>query len=398
MEETAAGVRAAAHPHTRTHLAPGVNPGQRRRVRLCLAGIAIPLALLTLIGVVLLWPHTGIEKMPYLEPGSRIAVGTVTKIGTPDKNGQTDVQMKIRGTPVPVSVPLEVVKNGLSVGDRIKTVFSPNALDTGVPYLFADFCRAGPILILLAVYLLAVLAVARKKGLAAIAGLAASVAVVVFFLLPALLAGKPAVLTMLVAGSAMMFVSIYFAHGISVRTTTAILGTFAGLLLTGLLAWVMIDTANLTGTHGEAALALVGRLPRLSLQSILLAGMILSGLGALNDVTVTQVSTVWELHAAAPQGSRSALIRQAMTVGRDHIASTVYTLAFAYIGTSLPLLLAASLIDRGFTDFLLAGEVAEEIVRTLVASVGLVLAIPLTTVIAAALAPVSPAKQVCRGA
>ena len=123
-----------------------------------------------------------------------------------------------------------------------------------------------------------------------------------------------------------------------------------------------------------------------------LCGMLLAGLGALNDVTITQVSTVWELHAANPAMSRRRLFTQGMAVGRDHIASTVYTLAFAYVGTALPMLMAAALMQRSTVDLLQVAQISEEIARTLTASVGLILAIPLTTVIAAWLAPVAPAK------
>ena len=126
-------------------------------------------------------------------------------------------------------------------------------------------------------------------------------------------------------------------------------------------------------------------MPGLSLRALLTCGMVVAGLGVLNDVTITQASSVWELHAANPSLGRARLFTGGMRIGRDHIASTVYTLAFAYAGTALPLILAASLIDRGVSETMLSGEIAEEIVRTLVSSIGLVLAIPATTAIAALL-------------
>jgi uncharacterized membrane protein len=119
---------------------------------------------------------------------------------------------------------------------------------------------------------------------------------------------------------------------------------------------------------------------------VFLAGVIISGLGALNDVTITQASSAWELRAAMPEASRLSVFTATMRIGRDHIASTVYTLAYAYIGSALPLLMYASTINRSLLDTLTSGEIASEIFRTLVASIGLVLAIPLTTAIAAALA------------
>ncbi len=372
-----------------------LDPQSRKKVIRLLSAIIVPIAILTVIAMILLWPSAAESKVGSYElnaPGTEKVIGEISAIGKTDQNGKTPVKMKLDGVDVSLSVPLEIVKNGLDVGDSVEALFSPDAISTGTAYIFVDFHRNMPLAAIVIIYILVVALVARGKGLAALVGLAVSLAVVVFFLLPALMAGKPAFLVVAVGSAAMMFASIYFAHGISIRTTTAVIGTFAGLLITALAAVISIGSSNLTGTYSDAAISLTGHLPSVSMQQILLAGMVLAGLGALNDVTITQVSTVWELHTANPSASRKQLVRQGMVVGRDHIASTVYTLAFAYVGTALPLLMAAALIDRGFIDFFVIGEVAEEIVRTLVASIGLVLAIPMTTVIAAILAPVSPGK------
>lgn len=367
-----------------------LEPVQRRRVRRWLASIVIPLALATLIGLVVLWPgDSPAGTVPLTTEGSSLESGVVTEIGDTDEYGATEVRMELtskNNADVPVHVPLEIVEHGLDVGDKIRVMFTPSALDSGVPYVFFDFERGLPLGLLAALYILVVGLVARGKGLAAVAGLALSLAVVVFFLLPALLSGTNPFWTIVVGAGAMMFASIYFAHGISVRTTTAVLGTFGGLIVTAFLAWLAVDQINLTGTLSDEALSLMGY--GIRLDHILTCGIILAGLGALNDVTITQVSAVWELHNANPSATAAQLYKQGMTVGRDHIASTVYTLAFAYVGTALPLLMTATLMERGFFDTLTAGEIAEEIVRTLVASIGLILAIPLTTGIAARLARV----------
>lgn len=406
----------ASHSHGGGALS--LPPSARRRVRLILAALVVPLAVLTLIGIIYCWPNQEIIQQPLVAEGSTLVTGEVTHIGATDKYGQTPVEMRTAGKKVALSVPLEIVENGLAVGDKVRAIYTPNTADylplnstnqseaakADLPpeeaddtsaagsYVFADFVRGVPMLLLILLYLLVVAVVARGKGLAAMLGLFVSLGVVVLFMMPALLSGENAVLVVVLSAGAMMFASIYLAHGVSIRTTTAILGTFAGLIITGFTAWLTIGQAKLTGTFSHESLLISGMVPGISMQQILLAGMLLAGLGALNDVTITQVSTVWELHAANPHATRASLIRQGMTVGRDHIASTVYTLAFAYVGTALPLLMAASFIDRGFIDFLLVGEISEEIVRTLVASIGLVLAIPLTTVISAFLAPVAPAQ------
>lgn len=266
---------------------------------------------------------------------------------------------------------------------------------TGDPDLFYYFDgdRDVPLGILFVLYLVVVGLVARGRGLRAVVGLAAGVAIIVVFMLPAILAGRDPVLVALVAGAAMIFPCVYFAHGISVRTTTAILGTFGGLAVTVGLALVSGPLAGMTGTDGDAAMVLFGQAPMLSLSAIFLAGVIISGLGTLNDVTITQASSAWELRAAMPDASRWAIFTATMRIGRDHIASTVYTLAYAYIGSALPTLLVASTIERSLLDTLTAGEIAAEVFRTLVASTGLVLAIPLTTAIAAALASVGPTNR-----
>lgn len=395
-EETRAGGEPIVTGHSHSHGRLNLAPADLRRVRAILAAIVMPLALATFVGLVLLWPSSDnpVGSLTLNADGVEMATGEVTRIGEINELGQTDVRMEVEGVEVPVHVPFDIVENGLDVGDRIKAMFSPSGLEGATPYIFVDFERGLPLIILLACYIFVVGLVARGKGLAAILGLAASLGVVGFFMLPALMVGEPALLVVLVGAAAMMFTSIYLAHGVSIRTTTAVLGTLGGLVITGVAAAVSIGANNLTGTLSDDAIALYGELGYLEMNEILLCGMILAGLGALNDVTITQVSTVWELHAANPSARRRKIFSQGMVIGRDHIASTVYTLAFAYVGTALPLLMSAALVDRGFLDLMTVGQISEEIVRTLVASIGLVLAIPMTTAIACLLAPVAPGRKV----
>lgn len=366
----------------------------RARVRTLLCFIVVPLALATFVSLVILWPkgETPVGSRELYSQGVQPVVGSITSIGQTDSSGQTPVRMRVHGVEVPVHVPPETVANVLEVGDEIRAIFNPAALETGTAYIFTDFVRTNSMLALLTLYVVAVLLVARVKGFMALLGLAASLGVVAFFMIPALTVSAHPVAVILTAASAMMFASIYLAHGVTIRTTTAVLGTFAGLMITAVIAVCMVDAAKLTGVLSDDALLLMGEIPGINLQALLLGGMILAGLGALNDVTITQVSTVWELHSANPRMSRRRLFRQAMTVGSDHIASTVYTLTFAYVGTAVTLLVSASLMKRGVTDLVQVSEIAEEIVRTLVASIGLVLAIPLTTAIASLLAPVAPTR------
>lgn len=253
-------------------------------------------------------------------------------------------------------------------------------------FVFLDFVRGPPLLLLAIVLTVLVVLVARLRGLAALVGLALSIGGLVWFTLPALLSGRPALPVALVSAVAMMVVLLYLAHGFSARTTTALLGTVAGISVTAALSWWAVGAAQLTGLSGEDGRDLLAFAPAMQLRGVLLCGFVLAGLGVLNDVTITQASAVWELRALAPMASRREVFARAMRIGRDHIASTVYTVSFAYVGAALPLVLLVAMSDRAFLDVLTAGEIAEEVARTLVGSIGLVLTIPATTAVAALVA------------
>lgn len=388
---------ASGHSHSHRGRAPAT-----RRSRTILVSLTTALLLLTVFGLVGLWPAADArpERAALLAPGVEILSAEVTKL-PPDAQPQESMVVEatgrsgdIRDESVQVEVTPEVAADGIHPGDRIR-ILSIDEAGEGAPYFYFDHERGVPLGALFVLYLLVVALVARGSGLRAVLGLAAGVAIVVLFMLPAILAGENAVLVALVGSSAMIFPCVYFAHGISIRTTTAVLGTFGGITITVVAALVAGRPAGMTGTEGEAAQLLAGSFPEVSLSAVFLAGVIISGLGALNDVTITQASSVWELRAAMPSASRWKVFSSAMRIGRDHIASTVYTLAYAYIGSALPTLLFASMLERSFLGTLTAGEVAAEVFRTLIASIGLVLAIPLTTGIAALLASsqASPAEK-----
>ena len=361
--------------------------GPARRVRRVLAAITIPLLIGTLIGLAVLWPRgdTPVGSQPNPFEGNQFVLAEVVEV-----TGETGEEIRAAlqdgsGDEVPVQVPPEIMAGGVDAGDQIRVFFTASAMGSGSPYVFVDFVRDVPLILLAAVYLLVVLLVARVRGLLAIVGLLASMSVVVVFLLPALMAGGPPLPITLVGASAMMFIAVYLAHGISIRTTTALLGTFVGLAVTTLLAAWATDAAELSGGSSDASIMMNAMLPGVGLRELLLCGIVIAGLGALNDVTITQGSAVWELHAESPHAPRRRLFARAMRIGRDHIASTVYTLAFAYVGAALPTLMLVMLYDRTLGSTLTAGEIAEELVRTLVSSIGLVLAIPATTALAAVL-------------
>ncbi|NYI41086.1 YibE/F family protein [Demequina lutea] len=266
----------------------------------------------------------------------------------------------------------------LHVGDKVRAL----ELTDGT-LGFSDFERGSPMLWLFLLYVVVVVAVARWRGVGALLGLAAAFGVVVFFTIPALFDGRDALGVGLVTGSGALFVLLYLAHGPNARTTTAYLGTLAGLSVTAVLAWWAVGASKLTGVWTDANTQMEFSDRGVSLRGMVLCGIILAGLGVLNDVTVTQASAVWELRAARPDLGWRQLFVRAMRIGRDHIASTVYTIAFVYVGAALPTLMLVMLYGQSLGITLTSSDIAEEVVRTLVSSIGLVLAVPLTTLIGA---------------
>ena len=192
-----------------------------------------------------------------------------------------------------------------------------------------------------------------------------------------------------------MFVVLYLAHGLSVRTSTALAGTLFGVGITAGLGVLAVDGARLSGVADDEGATLAAFIQTMDPKDLLTCAVIVAGLGVLNDVTITQSSAVWELRAAAPRLGRRELFHSGMRIGRDHIASTIYTIVFAYAGAALPVLLLLFLYERPVLDMLQTESISEEIVRTLASAIGLVLAVPVTTLIAAltvgsAKAPAAP--------
>ncbi len=268
-------------------------------------------------------------------------------------------------------------------GDRIRVVRQVDE-QGATNYAFYDFERGWALVALAVAFSVVIVAVARWRGLLALVGIVVAFLVLVVFLLPALRDGAPAVPVALVAAAAILYAVIYLAHGVNLRTSAALLGTLTALLLAAGLSWAAVDLAHLTGLSDDQNSQVAAYLGNVSISGLLLAGFIIGSLGVLNDVTVTQASTVFEL--AHLGGSRRAIFVGAIRVGRDHIASTVYTLVLAYAGSSLPLLLLFSVANRSLGDVLISESVAIELARSAVGGIALALSVPLTTAIAAVLA------------
>ncbi|MDQ4142686.1 MAG: YibE/F family protein [Actinomycetota bacterium] len=267
-------------------------------------------------------------------------------------------------------------------GDKILVNYSPES-PRDQRYTFSDFQRGPPLLVLGLLFAAVVVALSRWKGLAALAGLFVSLLILTRFVMSAILEGSNPVAVVVTGGAMIMFVTLYLAHGFNALTSTALLGTLVSLLLTGLLAFLFVEFGNFTGLASEEALFLQISADQVNLKGLLLGGIIIGALGVLDDVTVTQASAVWELHAANPKMSVGELYGAALRIGRDHISSTVNTLVLAYAGSSLPLLVLFAVSDQSVGQTLNGEVVAEEIVRTGVGSIGLVASVPVTTLLAA---------------
>jgi uncharacterized membrane protein len=285
----------------------------------------------------------------------------------------------------------------LKAGDEVRIIRQVDQ-QGATSYGFYDYERTWPLVALAAVFAVVIVAVARWRGLLALVGIVVAFLVLVVFLLPALRDGAPAVPVSLVASAAILYAVIYLAHGVSLRTSAALLGTLTSLLLAAVLSWAAIGLAHLTGLSEDQNNEVAAYMGNVSITGLLLAGFIIGSLGVLNDVTVTQASTVFELagmrddvdnspgRSAPARRTRRTIFLGAMRVGRDHIASTVYTLVLAYAGSSLPLLLLFSVANRSLGDVLTSESVAIEIARSAVGGIALALSVPLTTAIATVLA------------
>ncbi len=268
-----------------------------------------------------------------------------------------------------------------SVGDRI---ILGRVEGSGFTF-FVDEDRRGTLLILAALFAAVVVAFARTRGVLALVSLAITFVVLTGFVAPSVLSGNDPVLVSVIAAVLIGFVTLYLTHGFTPITTIALFGMFAALALTWLISTGFFALARFSGltTEGGAVIPVIAA--DIDLSALLLGGVIIGTLGALDDVTITQVATVSELHAAQPNLSRTRLFNAGVRIGRSHVASAVNTLVLAYAGAAMPLLLIFDATGQSADLAANSEAIAVEIVRTLCGSIGLIAAVPLTTFLAASL-------------
>lgn len=404
------------HSHSHSH-GEGAGAAFDPRLRRNLTVAAAVIFAVTVIGAVLLWPSgSDRDDLGSLGVADAYFDATVTRVdefpcpgtdGAPDAGGAAVTTTTSPSGDEPDPGLCQTVTFRLDQGPDRGEERSVDLFDVGpfpeigvgdgvvVPYLedaLPEFQyaqafereRRWPLILLAGLFALLVIIQGRIRGLAALAGLVASIGVIIVFVLPALVEGAAPVPVAIVAASLVAFLALYLAHGFNPLTTVALMGTLVSLVLVGVLSWLFTGLTVLSGL-GEEAQYIRAFGGDLSFQGLLLAGIILGALGALDDMTVTQASAVAELRAANPGYGFRDLYRAGSRIGRDHIASTVNTLALAYAGASLPLLLLFVEFGRPISRVLTSEIVAAELVRTLVGSIGLVASVPLTTALAARL-------------
>ena len=360
--------------------------------RLALLVIA-PLAVITLVAMVWLWP----DPLPTPDGQSRLpeVTGTVTALDRveceeelPDEvNGCGTAYVALDDDSVegaPRSGELEApLPNGpgapeLAEGDGV--ILISTETPDGITWAVVDHQRGSQLWMLALAFVVALVAFGRLRGVTALVGLGVTFVVLVLFVVPAILGGDPPLLIAIVGSAAVALTVLYLTHGFTPSTSVAVLGTLAALALTGLLSALAVSTMHLTGFTDDLSAAL-GQTYAVNMEGLLLAGIVIGSLGVLDDVTVTQAATVAELSRANPDYRGRDLYRAGSRVGRSHIASVVNTIVLAYAGSSLPLLIVAN--NDGLGNVLTDQIVAQEIVRSLVATIGLVAAVPVTTALAA---------------
>ena len=374
----------AHHPR---HASPETS--QMRRIAL---GVIVPIAVATLAALVWLWPSDGVE-VPEEAGGVEQVPGRVIDLQreecpeelTDDVNGCGTARVRLTdetAEPREIEVPLPNGPGAPEVAEGDDVVLIETVSPDGKAYAIVDHQRSTGLWVVAAAFVLAVVAFGRWRGVAALGGLAVTFALLVFFVVPAILAGEPPLLVAIVGSAAIMLAVLYLTHGFALSTTVAVLGTLAALTLTGLLSLAAVSALNLTGITDDISTSL-GTAHSVNMEGLLLAGIVIGSLGVLDDVTVTQSATVSELARANPTYGFRQLYSAGSRVGRSHIASVINTIILAYAGSSLPLLILIVANNDSLGGVVTDQIIAQEIVRSAVATLGLIAAVPITTALAA---------------
>jgi uncharacterized membrane protein len=274
----------------------------------------------------------------------------------------------------------------LKPGDRVFLNISKDQ-DNTLRTRFLDFERTGPLLALFCTFVLFSVLISGWKGVRGLLGMGISIGVIILYIIPQILDGKDPVLISVSGAFFLLAATLYLVYGWTLKTHAAVLGTLCSLILTAVLAHYFVNLTRLTGFGNEDALFLVQQSSGgINMQGLVLGGMLIGALGVLDDLVITQASVVFELWSLDPDLALKDLFQRSMRVGQDHVAATVNTLVLAYAGAALPMFLLFSIAGTQISYLLNLEFVAEEVVRTMVGSLGLIAAVPLTTFLASLVA------------
>lgn len=297
------------------------------------------------------------------------------QITSGDLKGKT---YTIQDNVIPTAYQLDYKK-----GDNVVVNISKDQQGNNTIYI-TDYSRNNALLILLGLFLIVTLIVGRIQGITSLVAMVISFLIIGKFIIPNIMLGNDPLFITFLGSLIIIPITYYISHGLNKKTTVAIVGTLITLLLTGVLAYFFSEFAKLTGFESEEAVYLQTiKGGAINIKSLLLSGIIISSLAVLNDITVSQASIVRSLLKSNPRLSIKELYGNAMSVGRDHVASLVNTLILVYAGASLPLFLLFNNAAMSYSLVINQEIIATEIVRTLVSSIGIIAAVPITTLLAA---------------
>lgn len=365
--------------------------GESASIRALAIAVIVPIALTTLAGIIWLWPSADAVRGAEQPAQGVQANGRVVSVETSpcpegqpgtDRCGTVQVRLSEGSGRDVVEAPLPTGPGAPPIHEGEDVVLLRLDSPEGQEYAVVDHQRGRPMWVLALAFALALVAFARWRGVSALAGLVVTFALLVYFVVPAILGGESPLLVAIVGSAAIMLVVLYLTHGFSLSTTVAVLGTLVSLILTGLLSSATVSAMHLTGMTDDISTS-VGLSLQINTQGLLLAGIVIGSLGVLDDVTVTQAATVGELAEANPAYGLADLYRAAERVGRSHIASVVNTIVLAYAGSSLPLLILIVAGGGSLGGAVTDQVIAQEIARSAVGTLGLIAAVPVTTLLAA---------------
>ena len=381
-----------------------IDPKREKVLHRFLLAILLPLTFLGIFTIATSWPSSNLNIdnsiFGYVDDSEfyTVEVQTIKKFdciangATQDASGNfttapcANISAKLLTGPnaeqiVTFDVQPTIVDFGIHSGDKISVLSFPT--DTGTQYIFNDFERTNGIFVLFGVFLLVLVLTAGLGGLRALVGLGLTFGLLIVYLIPSLIQGQQVVYVVCGVVLSITAFVLYLVHGFSLKTGAAIVGTLSGSVIAIIGALWSTSTLRLTGITGDEDLILSSIASQVKLSNLLIASMVIAGFGALNDVTVTQSSAVWELASSSEKQNWRQLFVGGMRIGRDHIASSIYTIAFAYVGAALVTLMLIVASSPPLARLINDEVVAQELALIMVGSIALALSTPITTACAA---------------